>query len=170
MKKLFTLLPILIIILSCSKKVRKDLTDGEYIVEHYINDSVKHGKSIIYYNDGRKQRIIKYKKNTIVGQMKLYHPNGKIASKTKFRKGVVKDKFYNFHSNGKPYNTYIYKENKLVMVENCYDGKGNKLDCGKLKNGTGFINQYNAYGNLIAIDYMKVGKYIKTDSIQKNKF
>ena len=152
--------------LSCSKKVRKDLSDGEYIIEHYKNDSIKNGKSTVYFKNGKKQRIIKYRNNVMVGKMKYYHDNGKIASKTHFKDGQVKDKFYNFHKNGKPYNTYIYDKNKLIGIENCFDGNGNKLDCGTLKSGTGAINQYNVQGKIIAIDYMQDGRYIKTDSIK----
>lgn len=155
-----------LMILSCSKKVRKDLPDGEYSIEHYKKDSVRNGKSITYFKDGKKQRIIKYRNNIMVGQMKYYHDNGKIASKTRFKSGQVKDKFYNFHKNGKPYNTYIYLNNKLISIENCFDGKGNSLDCGNLELGNGQIKQYNIDGKLIAIDYLQEGRYIKTDSIE----
>lgn len=152
-------------LISCSKKVRKELTEGEYSVDNFKNDSIKTGKLTIYFKNGVKQRIIKYRENKMVGQMKYYHDNGKIASKAKFKDGFVKDKFYNFHKNGKPYNTYIYLNNKLKKVENCFDGDGNDLDCGSLESGNGFINQYNIDGKLIAIDYLSEGRYLKTDSI-----
>ena len=82
--KLSFLILCLMIICSCSTKVRTELSDGEYKIEHFINDSIKQGKSTIYFSNGKVQRIIKYKNNVMVGTMKLYHNNGHLASKTKF--------------------------------------------------------------------------------------
>ena len=141
----------LIIISSCSTKIRTELSDGEYKIEYFKNDSIKQGKSTIYFSNGKVQRG--------------YHNNGHLASQTKFENGIVKDRFYNFHVNGKPYNTYIFKDNKLSDIENCFDGNRNKLDCGTLHQGNGTIKQYDLNGKLIAVDYMKNGEYQKTDSI-----
>ncbi|MGV0847239.1 toxin-antitoxin system YwqK family antitoxin [Empedobacter falsenii] len=163
--KLSFLILCLMIICSCSTKVRTELSDGEYKIEHFINDSIKQGKSTIYFSNGKVQRIINYRNNVINGKMKFYHNNGNLASKTIFKDGIVKDKFYNFHLNGKPYNTYVFKDNKLSDIENCFDGNSNKLDCGTLHQGNGTIKQYDLSGKLIAVDYMKNGKYQKTDSI-----
>lgn len=155
----------LMIISSCSTKIRTELSDGEYKIEHFINDSIKHGKSTIYFSNGKVQRVIYYRNNVINGKMKFYHNNGNLASRTIFKNGIVKDKFYNFHSNEKPYNTYIFKNNKLSDIENCFDGNNIKLDCGTLYQGNGTIKQYNLSGKLIAVDYMVNGEYQKTDSI-----
>ncbi|MGV0751991.1 toxin-antitoxin system YwqK family antitoxin [Empedobacter brevis] len=156
----------LIIVASCSTKIRKELPEGEYEIEHFKNDSVKHGKSIIYFKNGLVQRVIKYRNNVMSGTMRFYHNNGNLASKTKFENGIVKGKFYNYHLNGKPYNTYIYHKNKLIGIENCFDGFGKELNCGSLNVGRGTINQYNLNGKLIAIDYIENGVYLKTDSIK----
>lgn len=157
----------LMIISSCSTKVRTELSDGEYKIERFKNDTIKQGKFTYYFNNGKIQRVIYYRNNVINDRMKFYHKNGNLASEAIFKDGIVKDKFYNFHPNGKPYNTYIFKNNKLSDIENCFDGNYNKLDCGTLYKGNGTIKQYNLNGKLIAVDYMVNGEFQKTDSINQ---
>ena len=159
------LISIIISISSCTTRKKELLEDHESQIIHYKNDSLKHGKQKIYYADGGLQRKMRWKNNLLHGKMTFYHSNGKKAGYYYSKNDTLNGPFKFFYPNGNPKFTLIYTRNKPLDVINCYSPQKDILDCGTLKNGDGYVLQYNDNGNFLSKDYYLHGNYIKSDSI-----
>lgn len=163
--KYIYLISIIISISSCTTRKKELLKNNEYQLIHYKNDSIKHGKHKIYNPDGILQRKMKWKNNNLHGKMTYYHSNGKKAGYYFSKNDTLSGPFKFFYPNGNPKFTLIYNQNKPLEVINCYSPKKEILDCGTLKNGDGYVLQYNDSGNFLSKDYYLNGEYIKSDTI-----
>ncbi len=163
--KYICLISLIISILSCTTRKKELLEDQEYQITHYKNDSLKHGKQKIYFKNGTLQRKMKWKNNLLHGKMTYYHSNGKIAGFYYSKNDTLNGPFKFFYPNGKAKFTLIYKHNNPLEAINCYSPKKEILDCGTLKNGDGYVLQYDNYGNFLSKDYYLHSNYIKSDTI-----
>lgn len=96
------------------------------------------GLCIRYYKNGKKQSIINYKGNNIIGDEYEYYPNGKLYMEKKYPDTVGKN----------------YDGNFLITAE--YDSLGTAL----INNGNGYYKGYdNKFKNVVEEGNVKNGRY-----------
>lgn len=125
------------------------------------------GESIYYFPNGYVKSYINYIEGKANGTIENYYSNGNIEHIGL----VVDDKAEGIHEyyypNGILKQLILYNKNRIITVDKCADKKNNKLYCGKINNGNGFINVYDEKGNLIARDQIEDGLF--TNRINLNE-
>jgi antitoxin component YwqK of YwqJK toxin-antitoxin module len=79
----------------------------------------------------------------------LYYKNGELWGIENFLDGKIEGECKLYHKNGQIYQIILYKKYRAMEILSCFDGNGNPLDKGTLKNGNGTINEYDIDGTLI---------------------
>lgn len=151
-----------------------------------LKNNLKQGKWI-FYKDGKINSIGNYSKNKMDGIWRYYHPNEKLHQKGKFvndkQNGIWNYYFESgefmgegelvndlqvgiwkwYHKNGKLYTERYYEDGKLMEIKSCFDKNGEKLDCGNLSNGNGYLlgHDLNNETDKIEKSEYKEGIYIK---------
>ncbi len=136
-------------------------------VELYQRDSLVEWK--YYYKNGQLKELRQYHKKRIrTGEWKYYYKSGELRRITHYNNGIPEGEFKLYHKNGQLYKTQVWRHyKKLIEIIACFDEKGNVLDKGTLKNGTGIVYEYNAKGELLnSIEYVK-GSPVNNSSIDK---
>jgi len=120
-------------------------------VELYQRDELVEWK--YYYESGQIKEVRQYyKKRRRTGEWKYYYKNGQLRLLAHYNDEIPQGEFKLYHENGQLYKTQIWEYyKKLMKVNSCFDAKGNALNIGTLKNGTGTVNEYNDMGELINI-------------------
>ncbi|WP_290697692.1 toxin-antitoxin system YwqK family antitoxin [Lacinutrix sp.] len=83
------------------------------------------------------------------GLWKYYHENGQLKDSGVYINANPDGEWKSYHKNGQTYQIKYWTTGKLINVTSCFDGKGNDLDIGTLKNGNGILKKYDISGNLI---------------------
>ncbi len=125
-------------------------------VELYQRDELVEWR--YYYESGQLKEVRQYyKKRTRTGEWKYYYKSGQLRLLAHYNDEIPQGEFKLYHENGQLYKTQIWEYyKKLMKVNSCFDAKGNALNIGTLKNGTGTVNEYNAKGELInTVEYIE---------------
>lgn len=111
--KLFSLMTISILIISCKKSVKTYFDTGELreVVE-IDKDSLRHGTYLRYHISGKVAEEILYDKGKILGVKKLFFENGKVEQESQFENGQMNG----FHK-------VYYESGKLKVDANVVNGE-----------------------------------------------
>ena len=172
-------------IISCSTS-KTTINENGREGKGHLKNNLKQGKWI-FYKDGKINSIGNYSKNKMDGIWRYYHPNEKLHQKGKFvndkQNGIWNYYFESgefmgegelvndlqvgiwkwYHKNGKLYTERYYEDGKLMEIKSCFDKNGEKLDCGNLSNGNGYLlgHDLNNETDKIEKSEYKEGIYIK---------
>lgn len=103
-------------------------------------------KKKTYYFDGKLQSCYEVRNpfsSTKHGNYKFYELNGVLVYEANYKDGKedgVSSSY--FKKDGRLKWRAVFKEDKLINILEYFDNKGNKLDCGKLVNGNGYIKLF----------------------------
>jgi antitoxin component YwqK of YwqJK toxin-antitoxin module len=136
------------------------------VITYNAND-ILDGESIYYYPNGYVKSYINYIEGKANGTIENYHQNGELEAIGLIVDDKAEGIHEYYHSNGVLKQLILYKNNRIIDINKCTDKKNNKLYCGKVKNGNGFINIYDEKGNLIARDQIENGLF--TNRINLNE-
>jgi len=126
------------------------ILDGE-TAYFYPNENIK---TIINFVDGKANGII-YK----------YHLNNILESSGLLIDDMAEGVFEYFHENGANKQKILYIKNKINTIQDCFSYKKEKVYCGAVNNGNGFINLYDKKGKLIGKDIIKNGIMVKRETV-----
>lgn len=87
-----------------SGKMRKKLT--------FLNDKIKDGKCIIYFESGQKQKEFAYKNQKVDGLYVIYFKNGQIDETFNYQNDQIIGPYKSYFENGKPASEAIYVDGK----------------------------------------------------------
>jgi len=123
-----------------SGNVRKKLT--------FVNDKLKDGKSVVYYDNGQKQKELVYKNEEINGPYVSYFDNGQIDETFSYQDGQITGPYKSYTENGKVLieGTFVNGKRQGESVEYREDGS---LFCRKNFNkgkADGDVHYYNKAG------------------------
>ena len=184
MKKILVFSLILFII-SCST-TKTILDENGKIGKGYLKNNLKQGKWT-FYKDGKINSIGNYSKNEMNGNWKFYYSNGKLHQKGVLlndkQNGIwnyyfdtgefmgqgelVDDKQVGiwkwYYKNGNLYTERLYENGKLMKIKSCFDKNGQKLNCGEINNGNGYLlgHDLNNGSDEIEKSEFKDGIFIK---------
>jgi antitoxin component YwqK of YwqJK toxin-antitoxin module len=71
------------------------------ILDAFIEPPVKGNKRITYWENGKKQSVLKFKKGQLHGKCKWYHEDQRKERIVKFKNGMYHGKYIDFNSEGK---------------------------------------------------------------------
>ena len=133
-------------------------------VELYQRDELVEWK--YYYDNGQLKELRQYyKKRTRTGEWKYYYKSGQLRLLAQYKDEKPYGEFKLYHKNGQLYKAQVWNYyKKLMEVNSCFDDKGNSLDKGTLKNGTGIVNEYNNKGQFLNSVEYKDGEPIKNNN------
>lgn len=123
-----------------------------------FKDDKETGLWKIYHENEALRQIGNFKEGKQDGQWLFYHDNGNKEGVGNLASGKMIGKWIWYHSNGNLYTERLYEDGNLMEILSCYDGKGNPLEKGTLKKGTGSLNSYDIDGNLIDVQNFENGK------------
>lgn len=152
----FLIYAVLIIFLSgCLDKDHKKIVvqqpDGFY-KEVYIvfRDSIKDGKYIKFYPDGKMWDSCAYKMNKLEGQRKLFSKTGQAEIIENYKDGVMDGDYFVLYPNGKPKLKQTYVDGVLTGISFGYHPNGNLREKVTMKNNeeNGGFEEYYEDGKL----------------------
>ncbi len=139
------------------------------IITHNSND-ILDGPTTHYYPNGLIKTYIEFRDGKANGIIENYYSNGSLESTGNITNDLANGLFYYYHPNQNLKQIILYQNNKIETINECYDRKNNKLYCGTIKNGNGFINIYDKKANLIARDQIENGNFVKRiDNTEETK-
>lgn len=124
------------------------------------------GESIQYYPNGMEKSVTYYKNGIVDGLVMNFYQNGMTESVGTVIQNLANGHFEYFHENGKPKQKILYYNNLVIGVSDCFTVRSEKVYCGVVNSGNGFINIYDRKGNLVAKDIFKEGKIIERTYIE----
>jgi len=148
--------------------IRFDNNDIKSIITYNSND-VLDGPTTHYHPNGLVKTYIEFIDGKANGFIQNYYPSGTLESTGVVNNDMADGLFYYYHPNQNLKQIILYNQNKIVDIDYCFDQKKNKLYCGKIYNGNGFINVYDKKGKLIARDQIENGIMIKRIEIEEDK-
>ena len=83
------------------------------------------------------------------GEWKYYDKNGQLVNIGNFVNGKQNGKCEDYFNNEQLSAVNIWDMGKLMNVVSCFDGRGNNLEKGTLKDGNGTVKRYNFGGKLL---------------------
>jgi len=105
--------------------------------------------------DNAETVVESYYGNRLNGEWKFYNENGKCIERGHYTDDKKDGKWTYFYDNGKVKKEQLWKEGKLMEILSYFDKKGNPLDHGTLKFGSGTVKEYDADDKLIStIEYI----------------
>ncbi|MBI6117690.1 toxin-antitoxin system YwqK family antitoxin [Salegentibacter maritimus] len=184
MNKIIKLFFLSLIFISCS--VHKEYYfNGNLKEKGNISDNRKSGKWKTYYESGELKGVGNFHKGEENGEWKYYYKNGQIRQIGKFKDGKQDGKWIFFHpngnrqgigvlvkgkrigkwqwyhENGNPFTERLWENGSLKEIIFSYDGSGNELDKGTLKNGNGSMKLYDIDGKLLDVINYRNGHIVK---------
>jgi antitoxin component YwqK of YwqJK toxin-antitoxin module len=110
----------------------------------------KNNKRNGVYEKYSKEGILTWRENyvngTVHGYTESYFHNGKLYRKAKYVNGEIDSIEVHYHDNGKVFARTLHNNGKIVSRIEVFDYYGRKQPFGNLKDGTGDLIIYNAYG------------------------
>ena len=113
--------------------------------------SKKTGEWKFYNDNGQLHQIGKYIDGKPNGDWKTYYKNGVLMNKGNYSNGKKTGEWQYYHENDKIHQIKLWKGNKLMEIISCFDGQGNPLDKGTIKNGNGTVKEYDVDGKLTKV-------------------
>ncbi|WP_322969608.1 hypothetical protein [Faecalibacter sp. LW9] len=141
-----------------NKKIKSVFT---YNSNHQLD-----GETIHYYPNGLEKSVINYKNDKVDGEVMNFYSNGMTESVGTVTQDLANGQFEYFHENGKPKQKIVYYNNLVVGILDCYLPNGDKVYCGVINSGNGFINIYDRKGNVVAKDIFKEGKMVERKYVE----
>ena len=126
-------------------------------------------KYTTYYDNGEIKESGAKLNGGFFGEQKHYFESGKLAGLHFYDNfGRANGEWKQYHENGQIKTIRLWRYSELKEVISCFDSNGAALDKGTFKDGNGTVNEYDAKGVLIVVDYL-YGKEINwNDSSQLN--
>lgn len=127
------------------------------------------GVAVYYHPNGLERSILNYVNGKANGTIEDYYPNGNLERIGFLFDDKAEGVFEYYYPNEQRKYLILYRDNKIVDIEQCFDQRNNKLYCGKLKDGNGFINNYNTKGILIGRDVIANGVLVEHINLAEDK-
>jgi len=103
-----------------------------------------------------------YNDDRLNGEWKFYNESGKCIEIGNFKNDKKDGEWTYYFDNGQIEKVQLWDDGNLMEIISYVDNKGVSLDKGRLKNGTGTVKEYNAQGEVTAIEYAN-GKILDWD-------
>jgi antitoxin component YwqK of YwqJK toxin-antitoxin module len=155
----------------------KDTTQGELtffyrtgerkLTMNFI-DGTRTGESKGYYKNGDLKSTKTYVDDTVQGFCTYYYPNGKTREEHIYKDGVLTSLKY-YYESGQLWISKVYRKGKYFNVLELYDYKGNYLDYGTLKDGTGTVKFYTHDAKVYLIRTYEDGEVINEEYFDEFK-
>ena len=128
MKKLYPLLPLLLLIISCSKPINEESLVERNGIKYQVNSETPYsGKSVISHDNGQKYYERSFKNGKQVGLETLWYKNGqKREEGTLNQNGKHDGLFTSWYKNGQKRLEVNYKDGEKMSETKWYSG-GQKL-------------------------------------------
>ncbi len=87
-----------------------------------------------------------------IGEWKYYYDNGQLSEIGNYIGKEWDDRtgeWKSYHENGQLYQVQLWQNGKFMEIISCFDGKGNSLKKGNLRNGNGKVREYDIEGILL---------------------
>ena len=148
------------VFLSCNS-VKEFYETGELKACGKAKNGVKYGKWKFYHENGKIRQVGEFNLGKQNGIWHFYHDNGNEEGIGSLENGKMVGNWIWNHHNGKIYTERLYEDGKLMEIISCFDGYGNKLSKGTLKEGNGSLNNYDIEGNLLEVFNFENGIFKK---------
>ena len=128
MKELYPLLPIILLIVCCSKPIDEGSLVQRKGIYYEVNSQTPYsGKSFTLYNSGEKYNERSFKNGKQIGLETLWYKNGQKREEGTWNENVKQDRLYTtWFRNGQKRSEIIYQDGDRKSETNWYP-KGQKL-------------------------------------------
>ena len=126
MKHLTLLIPLLIVIVSCTKEVPAYQMVERGGVWYEVNSTIPFsGTTVRYHNNGQLKEKMNFKEGKIDGLSKSFHKNGQLKIISNWKDGELNGLLEEYYENGQLREKTIYKGGESELLEE-YFKDGNK--------------------------------------------
>ena len=122
---------------------------GNVMERGVIIDGKYDGRVIWYYTSGKTKIRGFYKDTVAYGNWEEYYDGDGIRAEYSYTEGKMNGVYKYYHENGQLWTERVYKDGLLLEILSNYDSKGNSLNAGTMKDGSGTVIVYDELGDEI---------------------
>ena len=134
-------------------------------IRTFNNQEILDGETVFFYPNENIKTVLTYVNGKANGIIENYYNYGILESSGLLIDDLAEGVFEYYHENGAKKQKIYYVNNKIMGIDNCYTYRKEKVYCGVVNNGNGFINIYDKKGKLIAKDIIKNGEMLNREYI-----
>lgn len=137
----------------------KKYNGDEVFSEQFYSTGVRNGKSVEYYSNGKPDKELNFRNDTLNGVQKMYYENGNLRSEANVTMGKYNGAYLEYFESGRLKRKMYYANDTINGTETVYNEQGIIISEVQIKNEVldGECKYYHANGTLWTIRTFKAG-------------